>query len=176
MTIRQVLFSFRGRINRALWWAVLFGMIGVIVVIVMAGFVALFAWGPQSTSPLITTPEIITPESITPKSIIPQSIIPQRISPYVYVILGAICIPLLWIGLAVGAKRLHDRNKSAWWLLLFYVLPAILINIPVTLLLLIGWALAVWAFIEFGFLWGTAGPNRFGPDPVQRPEVAATTA
>ncbi|HET7334113.1 MAG TPA: DUF805 domain-containing protein [Rhizomicrobium sp.] len=26
-------------------------------------------------------------------------------------------------GLAVTVKRLHDRNKSAWWLIIFYVLP-----------------------------------------------------
>ena len=35
-------------------------------------------------------------------------------------------IPLIWIGLAIGAKRLHDRDKSAWWLLVFYALPGIL--------------------------------------------------
>lgn len=26
-------------------------------------------------------------------------------------------------GIAVTVKRLHDRNKSAWWLIVFYVLP-----------------------------------------------------
>ena len=35
-------------------------------------------------------------------------------------------IPMLWIGLALGAKRLHDRGKSAWWLVVFYVVPGIL--------------------------------------------------
>jgi uncharacterized membrane protein YhaH (DUF805 family) len=35
-------------------------------------------------------------------------------------------IPLLWVGLALGAKRLHDRDKSAWWLLLFYLVPSLL--------------------------------------------------
>ena len=28
--------------------------------------------------------------------------------------------------LAVRRKRLHDRNKSAWWLLLFYVVPMLI--------------------------------------------------
>jgi uncharacterized membrane protein YhaH (DUF805 family) len=32
----------------------------------------------------------------------------------------------LYIGLAVTAKRLHDRNKSAWWLLVFIALPFVL--------------------------------------------------
>ena len=57
---------------------------------------------------------------------------------------------LIWPMLAAGAKRLHDRNKSGW-LQLLYLIP------------IIG---AIWAFIYLGFLKGTAGPNRFGPDPL----------
>jgi uncharacterized membrane protein YhaH (DUF805 family) len=34
-------------------------------------------------------------------------------------------IPSIWIGVALAVKRLHDRNKSAWWLVIFYVLPGI---------------------------------------------------
>jgi uncharacterized membrane protein YhaH (DUF805 family) len=33
---------------------------------------------------------------------------------------------LLFAYFAVGAKRLHDRNKSAWWLLVFYGIPFLL--------------------------------------------------
>ena len=58
---------------------------------------------------------------------------------------------LLWPGIAVSVKRWHDRDKSAWWLL-------------IALIPIIGW---LWAFIELGFLKGTDGPNRFGQDPVQ---------
>src|SRR4051812_25127638 len=39
---------------------------------------------------------------------------------------GMVTIVLLISGAAVGVKRLHDRNKSGWYLLLFYVLPATL--------------------------------------------------
>jgi uncharacterized membrane protein YhaH (DUF805 family) len=41
-------------------------------------------------------------------------------------VLVILYIPLIWIGLALGAKRRHDRDKSAWWLLVFYALPTIL--------------------------------------------------
>ena len=41
-------------------------------------------------------------------------------------ILVLLYVPLIWIGLALGAKRLHDRDKSAWWLLVFYAMPTIL--------------------------------------------------
>jgi uncharacterized membrane protein YhaH (DUF805 family) len=50
--------------------------------------------------------------------------------------------------LAVGFRRLHDIDKSAWWLLIALV-PLIG---PIVLLV-------------FTLLPGTAGPNRFGPDP-----------
>jgi uncharacterized membrane protein YhaH (DUF805 family) len=55
-----------------------------------------------------------------------------------------------WPNIAVTAKRWHDRDKSAWWCLLMVV--------PV-----IG---PIWTFVETGFLPGTTGPNRFGPDPL----------
>ena len=32
----------------------------------------------------------------------------------------------LWPILAVGSKRLHDRNKNGWWLLVFWLLPFVL--------------------------------------------------
>lgn len=57
---------------------------------------------------------------------------------------------LIWPSLAVAAKRWHDRNKSAWWILISFI--------PI-----IGW---LWALIENGFLKGTTGDNRFGPDPL----------
>jgi uncharacterized membrane protein YhaH (DUF805 family) len=55
---------------------------------------------------------------------------------------------LLWPSLAITVKRWHDRDKSAWWLLIMLV--------P-----LVG---TLWALIECGFLRGTVGPNRFGED------------
>lgn len=55
-------------------------------------------------------------------------------------------IPALWISLAIQAKRWHDRDKSAWWILINLV--------PV-----IG---GLWALIENGFLAGDEGANRFG--------------
>ena len=51
----------------------------------------------------------------------------------------------------VAVRRLHDTDRSGWWLLLILV--------P-----LLGWI----ALIVFYCLDGTAGPNRFGIDPKQR--------
>ncbi len=57
--------------------------------------------------------------------------------------------------LAVTVRRLHDRNMSGWYLLLFFVLFMIpIINF-----------IAIIVFIVFMFLEGTRGPNRYGADP-----------
>jgi uncharacterized membrane protein YhaH (DUF805 family) len=91
-------------------------------------------------------------------------------------------------GIAVGIKRLHDRDKSAWWLLLFYVGPGVFILIGgaimwasadtlgmaaqwsyllLRLCFLGGFAFAIWGFVEIGCRRGTVGYNRFGPDPLK---------
>ena len=59
-------------------------------------------------------------------------------------------ILMLWPSVAVQAKRWHDRNRSAFWVLIFFV--------PI-----VG---PIWSLIELGFLPGTHGPNEFGPDPL----------
>ena len=88
-------------------------------------------------------------------------------------------IVILIAGIAVGVKRLHDRNKSGWYLLLFYFVPGTLAALSVligefvedssiiaTVLALLAFALIVWAVIELGCLRGTIGVNQYGPDPV----------
>jgi len=52
--------------------------------------------------------------------------------------------------IAIGVRRLHDIDKSGWWILLWFVL-------------VIGWiVLLVWAIKR-----GDGGPNKYGPDPRQ---------
>ncbi len=94
---------------------------------------------------------------------------------------AVIYLALLYAGLAVGAKRLHDRNKSAWWLLAFYVAPALLSGVAgvpdsLGLKLIVGFAsmaLGIWGFVELGCMGGTVGPNEYGPDPI--PDTAVRT-
>jgi uncharacterized membrane protein YhaH (DUF805 family) len=66
--------------------------------------------------------------------------------------LGSLAVlPLLvWSGLALTVKRLHDHDKSGWWMLVYFI--------PI-----IG---AVWQMIECGLMAGTSGENDFGPDPL----------
>ena len=64
-------------------------------------------------------------------------------------LMNLVSVLLIWPSLALAAKRWHDRDKSAWWILIIFV--------PV-----IG---GMWTFIENGCLRGTLGSNRFGADP-----------
>ena len=83
-----------------------------------------------------------------------------------------VAIPSFLSGIAIGIKRLHDRNKSGWWLLLFYLAPGILDGIGRGaggigfVFSLASLAITIWAFVELGCLRGTIGVNRYGPDPV----------
>ncbi len=64
-----------------------------------------------------------------------------------------VALVLLYPSIALAAKRWHDRDKSGWW--------SLILLIP-----FVGW---IWYLVECGILPGTAGPNRFGPDPLGNP-------
>ena len=51
-------------------------------------------------------------------------------------------------GLAVSVRRLHDLDRTGWWLLLVLTIIGVIL-------------LIIWDCIK-----GTTGPNRFGPDPL----------
>ena len=86
----------------------------------------------------------------------------------------ALGIPCLVSLVAVGIKRLHDRDKSAWWLLVFYLVPLTTFSwangmqdgAPQTTLSTFGLSVLLWALVELGCLRGTIGGNPYGPDPV----------
>jgi len=89
------------------------------------------------------------------------------------ILVGLLFVPIIVSSLGITVRRLHDREKSAWWLLLFYLLPGVLQGIgegiggnASLLLLIISAALSIWAFVEIGCLRGTAGDNRYGSDPL----------
>ena len=64
--------------------------------------------------------------------------------PLTALFLLAVLIP----GIAVGIRRLHDTDRSGWWILLSFV--------PI---------IGAIVLIVFFVMDGTRGPNRFGPDP-----------
>ena len=64
-------------------------------------------------------------------------------------ILGGIFQLLVFLpGIALGARRLHDVNKSGWWQLLWFAV-------------LIGWIILIVWYVRHG----DNGPNSHGTDP-----------
>jgi uncharacterized membrane protein YhaH (DUF805 family) len=130
-----LMFSFRGRINRAKYWLSILLFAAIWLVGLGAFFIPFDAIG------------------------IPIGI--------------AVIIAGFATLLAASVKRLHDRDKSAWYLFLFYLVPGVLEGFARTregiglVLPLLAGAISLWAAIELGFLRGTVGPNQYGPDSVE---------
>lgn len=82
----------------------------------------------------------------------------------------------------ISVKRLHDRGKSGWWVLVFIFLPGVVDRWSDRLtedtplwwvIVLTGSVLTIWGLIELGFRRGTDGDNDYGPDPLARREPIA---
>jgi uncharacterized membrane protein YhaH (DUF805 family) len=150
MDWKKLLFGFGGRINRAKYWLtiLIYGLLwvvyAIIVAILMGGLRADALGGATGGSIAVIALMVIL------------------------VFVG------LWSSLAAAIKRLHDRNKSGWWILLFGIVPGILNGVAQSmdatsigiLIALIGASIAIWGFVEIGCLKGTTGPNDYGPDPI----------
>ena len=102
-------------------------------------------------------------------------------APLFIIALVVVLIPWLIWGFAIHTERLHDRNKSARWLVAFFLAPGVvghLADMPLLhgvaafvlhyILALAACALTVWGFVEIGCLRGTEGPNRYGANPLRR--------
>jgi uncharacterized membrane protein YhaH (DUF805 family) len=107
-------------------------------------------------------------------------------APLFVIMLVTVFIPWLLWGFAFHTERLHDRGKSAWWLLVFYAVPGVLGHLANDawfagtagtglhyILALAAFALSIWGFVEIGCLRGNAGSNRYGSNPLSRRAAGA---
>jgi uncharacterized membrane protein YhaH (DUF805 family) len=124
MDWKQLLFSFEGRVGRAPYW---YFVLALIVIFGILGAVL----GVSIT------------HSVNPDGTLPPSAGAGGI------LLPIILLIVIWPCLAVQAKRWHDVDKSAWWILIGLV--------PV-----VGGLIAL---VFNGFIPGTPGANRFGGPP-----------
>ena len=158
------LFSFGGRIGRGTYW---------LSIVPLFVAVQLITFAPVLIVGFIVGTELEE---------IPDSILIAVFAAQLIWLTG------LWPMLAVGNKRLHDRNKRGWWLLVWWVLPFYLffggfgidfVGDPDTvrsagnfstgsIMIFASMPIALWGIVELGILPGTKGPNRFGDDPAQQ--------
>ncbi|MBR0853365.1 DUF805 domain-containing protein [Bradyrhizobium liaoningense] len=168
------LFRFDGRINRALLWqallivavlAALLGVIGQVVHLLSAeGSLKLsikldFDFGLDDLFKLVDPRTYRSPASLDRTDLILK---------------GSGLALFSWIFLATAIKRLHDRDRSGWWIVLFFFIPGLFSQFS-DLLPDSNWVLPfgltastlwLWGFIELFIVPGTSGHNRFGPDPL----------
>ncbi len=177
-TSDEFLFSFEGRINRAKYWFALYaGMISCLVRLVFLVFLvfALNAiFGTSVKSVHLNIYDIFNdPPSLPLRVSFGGSGSVWLVSLVFYAAATPIFVAAIRILAATAVKRLHDRNKSGWWIVPFFIAPILLGKVgdwlgdsyPADFLMLVMIALSLWGFVEMLCLRGTRGPNRFGPDP-----------
>ena len=160
------LFGFRGRINRAkMWLAVLIGMCWMLFMAVLTG--------ATSTS---TTDSVEFDVYDIFRVLDPASYRSLSLADPPSLLIRVIGTPLLvWFYAATSIKRMHDRDKSGWWIIPFFVVPGLyhqfagrLGHSYLNLLIgLIAFVFVIWSFIEIYCLKGSRRTNRFGPNPLQ---------
>jgi uncharacterized membrane protein YhaH (DUF805 family) len=147
-------FGFAGRINRAKYWRV-----------ILLNFVCLMMF--MMAVPLSIASSF---DNADPKWAMPLTLALLAGT------MGPILIISTWCFAAMSVKRLHDRNKSGWWMALFFIVPSLLGKLSgrlddqaaVFIISALGLGLSVWCFVEIFCLKGSKGPNRFGSDPLAR--------
>ena len=162
------LFSFEGRINRAKQWlalpVILCWMIFLGALVIAIG--SLFG-APKSFGFAISDIFLIL-DPATYRSLPKADLFP--------LVAKAIGAPLFaWVYCATSVKRLHDRDKSGWWIIPFSVAPGLynqfedrLGNSSLLLLpALAAFVFLLWGFVEMYCLKGSRKTNRFGPNPLQ---------
>jgi len=100
-----------------------------------------------------------------------------------FVLLGIAMIVFVFVTVAgfasIGVRRLHDRGKTGYWLLLYYLLPSMMLRhagsdgVGMIFWLAI-FAIVIWVIVDLGILRGQAGSNAFGADPLEsaKPQAA----
>lgn len=131
MSWKNLLFSFEGRVGRGTYW-----MYFVVMLVVFGGLTALSMMAMMSAE--------------DPSSAGGMASLPMTIASLV----------MIWPSLAILAKRWHDVDKSAWWILIAFV--------PV-----VGGLIAL---VFNGFIAGTTGANRFGAPPAKASGAAPAMA
>ncbi|WP_271578325.1 DUF805 domain-containing protein [Bradyrhizobium sp. CCBAU 11361] len=147
------LLRFDGRINRALLWqallivallAALLGVIGQVIHLIDAEGALKLSLKLDFDFGLDDLFKLVDPRAYRSLSSLDRT----------NLILKAFGLSLfLWIYLATAIKRLHDRDRRGWWLVLFFFLPGLYSQFS-DLLPNSTWMLPFWLVASILWLWG----------------------
>jgi uncharacterized membrane protein YhaH (DUF805 family) len=119
MDYARLLFSFRGRINRARYWQAMLIVFCWMIFLGALTVGAVVLLGGTKPIKLGVGSEIL-------KLFDPASNRSLRLADVpVLLFETAGSALLLWVFFATSVKRLHDRDKSGWWLIPFLALPSL---------------------------------------------------
>ena len=145
-------FSFSGRLNRKPYWLRTLALYAIVIgLAVLAGALGGALGGSGGADQLVS-----------------------GVGPVIGIVGVVVFVAFAIASLSLSVRRLHDRNKSGWWLLLFILVPYVIQTVgaasgePTVALIALGisFAISIWYLVEVGFLRGTDGSNRFGDDPL----------
>ncbi|MGB1149083.1 MAG: DUF805 domain-containing protein, partial [Alphaproteobacteria bacterium] len=144
-SITYMLFSFQGRMSRSEYWLryvvpLLLLYVGLLVLLLVISLV----FGVVQSLTTASSFEQAGPEFGALQIV---GVVAMILTVF------AASIAFLWAGIASAVKRLHDCNRTGWFYLLVFI-PGIG---PLVML--------IW----LGFIRGTVGENKFGPDPNDLP-------
>lgn len=137
------LFLFKGRIGRGRFWSLtgLYLLALIVGVVAFVGLGIIVNTGPGGSITLVMVP------------------------------IGIAFTLFMSVAIAgIGVRRLHDRGKTGFWLLLYYSLPLWTskhagLDTAGLAYLLVTLGVVSWAFVDLGVLRGDAESNGFGPNP-----------
>ena len=166
------LFGFKGRINRAgMWLAVLIIFCWMIFLGVLAFAIGTIPGGGTFSFDLDDLFRVIDPATY-------RTLSWAGLPALLIKVTGTALFLLVYFTTSI--KRLHDRDKSGWWMIPFFVAPGVFNQFAdrlvgtfpgdIYLLMLVGlvtFVFMIWGFIEMFFLKGSRKANRFGPNPLQ---------
>jgi uncharacterized membrane protein YhaH (DUF805 family) len=166
MDYKWFLFRFEGRINRAKYWLamliILCWMMFVLMLLAALGSIFGIADRRFAIDIIGISASFQFGDGNASSALFPQ------------IVTWPMTLVFAWCYLAASIKRLHDRNKSGWWMLPFFAAPGLYSHFEdrlgdsytVAFVGLAVFIVFIWGYVEMCFLKGTSGPNRFGPDPL----------
>ena len=163
------LFSFEGRINRAKLW-----LAGLIVIcwmlflaMLMSGLVVLLGGHPHNIGFGIDyLLRIFDPAFYRSRPLVEVPVL-------LFEAAGSVLF--LWVYFATAIKRLHDRDKSAWWAIPLVAIPTLYNHFAkwlrddsylVLVISMLALVFCIWGFVELYCLKGSRKTNRFGANPL----------
>lgn len=141
----NLLFSFAGRIGRGKFWLgvlaqFLLGLAAMALIYMLVPMDSMFVVGADG-QPVLD--ELGQPQFDWAN----PALMPA------YIIYGVVTLLSLWWFFAISIKRMHDRGRSGWWVLLMFLLMFVIVG-------------SIWWLVDLGILEGEEGENRWGPNPV----------